>query len=612
MRNAWIAILLGLCGTLAAQSAGRVIAATTLSLRGEPAQSGNWSALDYVNPAAPKGGSITFAALGTFDNFHRYALRGDSVEGTAYFYDSLMTASLDEVDVLYPLIAEKVEYAADYSWFIFYIDGRARNQNGAPITAEDAALSFALFFEKGVPQFRAAYKGVEVRALDARRVRYTLPPKTDNDGNTLRGADGRPLYDKDTMMSLAQLPVMVSSFWARHDFSEPLLIPPEGTGPYRVKDYKMGQSVTLERVKDYWAAELPVNKGRYNFDLIRYDYYRDANVAFEAFKAGEFDFRAEQSPKHWATGYNGTLFDTGEIVRVEIPNEVAQLARALVFNTQRPVFRDRKIRMALSYFFDFEWMNKQLFYSGYTRTRSYFQNTVYEARGLPGADEAAVLAPIRALIPPELWTEEYQPPRSDGSGYIREGARKALALFREAGWELEGGRLLNTRTGEQFRFELLMYNVDMERVALAFQRNLSRYGIDMRIRMVDTSQFVSRLRSHDFDLITNGYPKNQTPSSSLMIIWHSKHLDASWNTANVNDRAVDYLAEAIAAAQEDEEKLVALGRAFDRVLTWNCYTILQWHLPNYLIAYKRRFAMPPRHPRFGLDLDAWWVETPAP
>lgn len=593
----------------AAQTA---ITAAYLSLRGEPLLNKNAAHYPHANPYAPKGGSITLGAIGTFDNFHRYAQGGNSLEGSEYFYDSLMISSLNETDVLYPLIAEKIEYAPNYAWFIFTINSNAKTQNGHPITAEDVAFSFNIIYEKGVPQFKSYYNGVVVEALDERRVRYVIPQKKDEDGKPLFDTRGIPLHDKDMMMSLASGPVFVKDFWLdnagkeKHDFSKPLTIPPVGTGPYRVKDFAMGSYVVLERVQDYWAANLPVNKGRYNFDVIRYDYYRDTNIAFEAFKAGEYDFRRENSPKNWATGYTGKIIERGEIILREIKFDAAQVTRGFVFNVQRPVFTDRKIRAAIQYFFDFEWMNKQLFYNAYTRTRSYFQWTDYEAHGLPDADEISALAPVKKIIPSEVYTKEFNPPISDGSGFIRGGAREALRLFNEAGWELKSGKLLNTK-GEQFSFELLIMSVDVERIAVAFARNLERYGIKMNIRMTDQSQFIQRLRDRDFDMIANGYPAMQTPSSDVLILWHTKHIDSTWNTPGVSDPALDYLTERIADSQEDTKKLLALGRALDRVLLWNYFMIPQWTMP-YRIAYNKKFANTGRFPKLIMDIDAWWVE----
>jgi microcin C transport system substrate-binding protein len=372
-----------------------------------------------------------------------------------------------------------------------------------------------------------------------------------------------------------------------------------------VKDYKMGQYVVLERVKDYWAADLPVNKGRYNFDTIRYDYYRDSNVAFEAFKAGEYDFREENSASNWATGYTGRIFEDGTIVRSEPPNENPAAAVGLVFNIQRPIFSDVRVRRALSYFFDFEWVNAALFYGQYERIRSFFQNTKYAARGLPSPEELEILAPVSALIPPEVFTEEYNPPVTDGSGYIRPQAREALRLLSEAGWGLRDGRLLNA-AGEQFSFEFMIYDSTSERFLIPFRNNLARYGIDMHIRTVDQSQYINRLRSRDFDMLSSGSPAFAYPSSDLLILWNSRYIDSTWNTPGVSDPAVDYLTEFIAAHQEDDLALTAAGMALDRVLTWSSYMIPQWYLARYRLAYKNKFGIPAVRPRYDIGLDCWW------
>ena len=430
-----------------------------------------------------------------------------------------------------------------------------------------------------------------MEALPGNRVRFDLPEPG----------------DKERMMSLGGTTIFPRRFWRDRDFAEPLMVPPLGTGAYRVKDYKMGQYVVLERVKDYWAADLPVKKGQNNFDTIRYDYYRDDTIALEAFKSGEYDIRGEQDIGKWTTQYTGGAFSSGELIKEEIPHEIPQPMNAYVFNIQRPLFQDVRIRRSINYFFDFEWMNKSLFYGAYTRTRSFFQNTIYAARGLPAAEEIAVLEPLREQIPPEVFTREYQPPVTDASGFIRPQMREALALFNEAGWELKNGRLTNRASGERMSFELLIYNPSSEKIAIPLQRNLERFGILMRIRMVDTSQFVNRMRSRDFDLLDQGYSANYYPSGDLKIIWHSQYIDSTYNFAGVIDSAVDYLVEGIAARQEDEAALLAWGRALDRVLTWNHYVIPRWHTSEFRVAYHKKFAKPPVRPRYIIGINTWWI-----
>jgi microcin C transport system substrate-binding protein len=591
MKNHLWRLLVVLALPLWAQEPATIIA-TSISLRGQPLYRDGFTHFDYVNPDAPKGGILVLAATGTYDSFHRYALRGSCAAGYDYFYDTLMRGSSDELDALYPLIAEKIEYAPDYSFIIFHINPAARDQDGFPLTAEDVAFSFDVFMTKGVPQFRTYYAGITATVLDTYRVRFDL-----GEGS-----------DREKMLDTCQLTIFSKRFWEQHDFSEPLETPPVGTGAYRVGDYKMGQYVVLERVKDYWAADLPINKGSFNFDQIRYDYYRDGTVAFEAFKSGEYDFRQENSSLNWATQYTGRVFDTGQIIKVEVPHEIPQPMQAFIFNTERPLFQDRRIRQAFNYFLDFEWMNKNLFFSQYSRTRSYFQNTPYMAEGLPTAEEIAALAPIRDQIPPEVFTTEYQPPVTNGTGNIRAQMREAMPLFNAAGWELKNGKMINKATGQQMEFELLIYDTSSERIAIPLQRNFEHYGINMRIRLIDVSQYVNRLRSRDFDLIAEAYSAHPYPGAGLVYPWHSAYIDSTWNTAGVQDPAVDYLIEGILERQEDEQALLVWGHALDRVLTWNFYVIPEWYSGMFRLAYKSKFALPAQRPKYDVGLETWWIK----
>jgi microcin C transport system substrate-binding protein len=374
----------------------------------------------------------------------------------------------------------------------------------------------------------------------------------------------------------------------------------------------MGQYVIYERNPDYWATNIPSRKGTFNFDTIRYDYYRDATVAMEAFKAGEYDIRFENVAMNWATQYNDLNSQDSErqIITEEIPHEIPQVMQAFVFNTERAPFDNRLVRKALNYVFDFEWMNKYMFYSSYERTRSYFQNTEYEATGLPSAKELEILEPLRGKIADEVFTQEYNSPITDGTGNIRPQMREAIKLFEEVGWELKNGKMTNIATGEHMRFELLGYSPSDEKIAVPFQRNLARYGIEMNIRLVDPSQYINRVRIRDYDITPFGYSANPYPSSSLQIVWHSAYIDSTWNTAGVRDSAVDYLIEEIVASQDDDEKLLALGRALDRVLTWNFYVIPQWNTSKTRVAYVDNFARPALLPKYDsyAGLYTWWVK----
>lgn len=572
----------------------KIISTHALAMHGKPKYGTDFKHFDYVNPEAPKGGTITYAAIGSYDNFHRYAQRGIAASGSDGLYDTLMTYSEDEIDVSYPLIAEKVEYSSDYTWMTFYLNPKARFQDGKPITSEDVVFSFYKFFNEGVPQFKQIYKDVEkVEAIDKSRVRFSLKQGS-----------------KENLFSIAGgLKILPEHYWKERNFAEPLTEVPVGSSAYTIKDYKIGQYVVYERVKDYWAADLPVNKGQNNFDYMRYDYYRDDTVSLEAFKSGEFDIRQENVAKYWATMYTGSNFDKGYIVKEMIDHEIPQGMQAFVFNIKRPVFSDIRVREALNYALDFEWLNKNLFYNQYARSRSYFNNTPYEAKGLPGKGELEILEPLKGKIPERVFTEAYAPPVTDGSGNIRPQIRKALELLKSAGWEIKDKVLKNTKSGEPFKFELMLYSPTMEAIAISFQNNLKKIGIEMNIRQVDTTQFTNRLRERDFDMISEGYSAMPYPSRDLLIIWHSDYIEHTYNTAGVSDPAIDKLTEDISAIQEDEDTLLNYGMAFDRVLQWNFFVIPQWHLGKFRVAYWNKFSRPEIRPKYALGINTWWVDS---
>jgi microcin C transport system substrate-binding protein len=571
----------------------KVITSYYLSLHDKPRYAEGFDHFDYVNPAAPKGGTLRQWVMGTYDSFNAFATRGVAAAGADAIYDTLMTGSEDEIQVYYPLIAQSVQYADDYSWIIFSINPRAKAQDGSPITADDVVFSFNKFFNEGVPQFKQYYAGVaKVEALDKLRVKFTLK-------------EG----DKALMISLAQLNILPKKYWQNRKFGEPTTDVPLGTGAYVAKDYKMGQYVVWQRMPTYWALDLPVNRGQMNFDSLRYDYYGNETVAFEAFKAGEFDIYQESVAKNWATMYTGPNFDNGNIVKDEIPHQIPQGMQALVFNIQRPLFKDRRVRQALNYAMDFEWMNKNLFYNQYTRLRSYFANTTYEAKGLPGPDELKYLTPLKGKIPDEVFTKEYQPPVTNGSGEIRDQVRQALSILKDAGWEIRDQKLVNVKTGDPFVFELLLDSPTMQRVAVPVQQNLARMGITMSIRQVDESQFINRLRNRDYDMIAGGYDANYYPSNDMKIVWRSNYLDSTYNQAGVQDPAVDSLIDAVDANQDKPDVLLTLGRALDRVLTWNYYVIPEWYLSKFRVAYWNKFSRPTVRPKYTLGLGSWWLDT---
>jgi microcin C transport system substrate-binding protein len=580
------------CSAIAPLHAATINESYAFAKLGEPKYAVNFTHYDYANPAVPKGGKITLAVVGTYDNFNRFASRGNPGIGTDTLYDGLFTTSDDEPGSYYPLIAESARYPDDYRWMEVSINPHAQFQDGTPITAQDVAFTFQKFMTEGVPQFRVAFRDVQVKALNRLTVRIDMP---------------KP--DKDRVLSWLTLPVIPEKFWQNKKFNEPIGYPPLASGPYRVTSYKSGQFIQYSRVKDYWAANLPVNRGRFNFDTLRYDYYLDDNVAFEAFKAGAYDLREESSAKKWATQYRGRNFDSHAIVKSTIPNTVSTDTRWLAFNNEKPLFADRRVREAITLAFDFEWMNKALFYGAYKRTRSYFQNTEYAALGYPKAEQLILLAPYKAQLPTEVFNNEYAPPRSDGSGFDRGNLLQAMKLLKEAGWEIKNQQLVNVKTGQPFRFELLMRSGTQNDWALPFQHSLQRLGIQVTLRQIDSSQYLRRLREGDYDMIPSLYYAMPWPSTSLRTIWQSEFINSSWNTPRVKDPIVDHFVQQIVEHQGDEKALLPLGQALDRILLWNAYMIPMWYSAEDRMAYWDKFSHPEIKPAFATGLENWWYDV---
>ncbi|SEG54177.1 extracellular solute-binding protein [Vibrio hangzhouensis] len=586
------AVALGVGVLTTSVFAANVVETTTLVGFGSAKYPADFSHFDYVNPDAPKYGKVTYGQIGTFDNFNRYASRGQPAAATGNLYDTLMFSPSDEIDSFYPLIAERVRYSDDYSWLEIDINPKARFTDGQPITAKDVEFTFNKFMTEGVPQYRAYYKDVKsVKAVSELKVRIDMS-----------------VPSKEKLFSLAQSTrILPEHFWKDKNFSEPLSTPPVGSGAYKIVDYKMGQTLTYQLDENYWAKDLPVNVGRNNFKTVQYDYYRDDTVMLEAFKAGEFDFREESSAKFWASSYTGVNFDKGFINKEEIEHHKPMATQAFVFNTERPVFSDPKVREALNYAMDFEWMNRNMFYNQYSRVRSFFQNTDYEAKGLPSEAELEILNKYKGKIPERVFTDEYNPPVTDGSGRIRPQMRKAFALLKEAGWELKNKVMTNVETGEALSFELLIYSPTTERIAIPVQKNMRAMGIDMRIRTVDTTQYLKRWRDRDFDMVSSRYSAHPYPSSDLKIVWNSNFIDSTYNQAGVKDPVIDDLTDLIEQNQESPENLLVLGRSLDRVLQWNFYIIPQWYIKKYRVATWDKFERPDVLPTYDLGVDTWWV-----
>ncbi|WP_431688910.1 extracellular solute-binding protein [Hahella sp. NBU794] len=586
-------VLLLLCAvSLVCYGEPEVITAKGIALRGEPKYPDDFTHFDYVNPDAPKGGTIRLHSIGTYDNFNRYAQRGTSGAGADELYDSLLIASQDEIEVYYPLIAEKIEFASDYSWIIFHINPKATFQDHKPITAQDVKFSFEKFANEGVPQFKKYYSFItSIEVLDEHQVKFSM-----KDAN------------REQMFSLFSLKILPEHYWASRNFGDPIKDVPLGSSGVTISDYSYGQYVVVKTLDDYWGKDLPVNKGRNNITYTRYDYYRDATVAFEAFKSGEFDFWQEGEAKNWATAYNFPAIKNKLVKKEELAHSIPQSTTGFVYNTERPIFKDRRVRKALSYLLDFEWMNKALFYGQYVRTTSYFTNTPYSTSGLPSEAELEILNPLKDQLPPEVFEKPFKLPVTNGDGYIRDNIRIALQLLKEAGWELRDGKTVNAKTGQQMEFELLSYSPTTERSAAPLRRNLEKIGIIMNLRQVDPSQYINRVRTHDFDMVSFRYPALSYPSSDLKILFHSSFVDSTWNSANLRDPAVDAIVEGIEKSQEDPDKLLVYGHALDRVLLWKYLMIPQWHLSAFRIAYWDKFSRPETRPKYDLGQDTWWFD----
>ena len=548
---------------------------------------------DYVNPNAPKGGTVTFSAVGSFDSFNPYIIKGDPAVGITLLYESLTTQSLDEPFSEYGLLAESIEMPEDRSWVAFTLRPEARWHDGKPVTVEDVIWSLETLREKGAPFYRYYYKNVKsVEAAGERRVKFTFDQT----------------INRELPLIIGQLPILPKHYFEGREFDRTTLEPPLGSGPYRIKSFEPGRTLVYERVADYWGADLAVNRGSNNFDEVRYEYYRDANVAMEAFKAGAYDLRLENASKFWATAYTGPMFDAGWIVKEEIPNQLGTGMQGFAFNLRRPLFQDPRVRQALAYAFDFEWTNRTIMYGQYARSESYFSNTELGAQGLPSAAELALLEPFRDQLPQEVFTQAYQAPSAEGEGGLRHNLRTALQLLGEAGWQVQGGNLVNAQ-GQSFRFEILLNGPSFERHTLPFVKNLERLGIEATVRTVDPAQYQNRMNEFDFDMTVEVFGQSLSPGNEQRDYWGSEAADTpgSRNTIGIKDPVVDHLIDKIIQAPTRED-LVTATRALDRVLLWGHYVIPHWHTRAFRVAYWDKFDRPDVNPPYGLTLFSWWVD----
>ena len=561
---------------------------------------------DWVNPDAPKGGTLKVMAFGTFDTLNPYTFKGTSPVSTANFLqygvnelnETLMAGtgqyapSGDEPTSSYGLIAQSVEYNEGRSWVVFNLRPEARFHDGTPITAYDVAFSYNLLLKEGHPQYRTNLQEVQrVDILGPKRIRFVFKRA------------GNPLL----ILRLGELPVLPQHYWVNRNFKATTFEPPLGSGPYRITKVTPGRQLVFEHVKNWWGANLPVNRGKYNFDRVEVEFYRDSDVAFEAFKAGEFDIYIEHQAKNWANGYNFPAVRRGEVIKAEIPHQIPTQTQGLFMNSRRPAFAQAKVREALGLMFDFEWTNRTLFNGAYKRAASYYPNSEFSASGIPQGHEWLMLSPWRSQLPPELFSQAFGLPQTGGRGIPRDTMRQALGLLAEGGWKLTGQRLLDI-DGKPLRFEILLVNPNLERILQPYVENLASIGVDARLRTVDRAQYKQRLDQFDFDMILMTLDQTLSPGLEQWQYFHSSqaNVKGSKNYAGVANPVVDQLLERLLAAQTREEQLAA-GRALDRVLLWQHYSIPNWYLNYHRLAYRNRFAFVTTPP-YALGLSAWWLK----
>jgi len=566
-----------------------------IAMHGEPKYDQNFISVEYVSNNAEKGGNIVRSAIGTYDTFNPFTLKGTSAAGIGLLYESLTVGSSDEAFTEYGLLAKSIEWPDDRSWVTFTLRDEAKWHDGKKITSDDVVWTFNTLMEKGHPFYKYYYGDVsEVIKINENKVKFEFSTNT----------------NKELVLIVGQLPVLPKHYWENKNFEETTLDVPIGSGPYKIKSFDAGRSITYELDMNYWGFKnniVPIKVGKDNMGSIRYDYYKDRGVEREAFKSGEIDFFSENTSKEWATGYDIDAVTEGLIKKELIPHENPQGMQAFAFNTRKNIFADKRVRKALSFAFDFEWTNKNLFYGAYKRTDSFFENSELASSGLPSQAELAYLNPYIDQLPKEIFNEEYSNPKTDGSGFIRNELQEATKLLQEAGWKLRDGKLENSN-GEPFEFEILLVSPAFERIVLPFIDNLEKLGINASLRTIDSSQYQKRIESFDFDMVVFTFSQSLSPGNEQRNFWSSGAADTngSRNIIGIKNNVIDLLIENLINAK-DREDLITISRALDRVLLWNYYVIPQWHISAYRVLYWDMFDQPKQKPKYSLGFDTWWV-----
>lgn len=556
----------------------------------------NFKSFDYVNPEAPKGGEMKYHHVGSFDSLNSFILKGNSAPGLLETFDTLMTPAGDEPNSSYGLIAESIEYPKDKKWVIFNLHPEAKWHDGKPITAEDVEFSYNILLEKGSPNYKIAYQDIgKVEVINKRRVKFYIK---------------NPLNPLVVPLIGEGLSILPKHFFVDKDFETYDTKPILGSGPYKVKDYKFNKFIKYERINDYWAKDLPVNKGSHNFDNIIYEMYLDAAVAVEGFKAGDYDFRQENISRIWATSYDIGAVKDGRIKKVNASHSVPANLQNIFMNMRRPDFKDRNFRKALTLAFDFDWMNANLFYGIYKRTESYFENTRFQATGIPEGRELEILEKYKDDLPGEVFTQPFVMP-STGDDLLknRENLREAKQLLLDAGYTIKNGKMVSPYTKKPVKIEVLYHMPAFERIFGAFKANLERIGITLELRLLDHAQFWKRSKEFNFDLMSFAFVPTYIPGHFERFKWHSdSNIEGGLNFSGVNNKAVDELIEALLKAS-DEKQLLHNARALDRVLLWNYYSVPQFYSSEYRYLYWNKFGIPEIKPEYSIGLKTWWAKS---
>ena len=566
-----------------------------IAMHGEPKYDRDFLNVEYIDQDAIKGGSIVRSAIGTYDSFNPFILKGTSAAGIGNLFETLTTGSSDEAFTEYGLLAESIEWPDDRSWVSFIIRDEAEWHDGKKITAEDVIWTFNTLMEKGHPFYKYYYDDVrEVIKESERKVRFNFKTNT----------------NKELPLIVGQLPVLPKHYWKNKNFDETTLEVPIGSGPYKIKTFDSGRSITYELNSEYWGFrnKTPIKVGKDNFSLIRYDYYKDRGIEREAFKSGEIDFFSENSSKEWATSYNIAAVEDNLIKKELINHQNPQGMQGFAFNIRKDKFKDRRVRKALSFAFDFEWSNKNLFYDAYKRTNSFFENSELASSGLPSEEELYYLNPYFDILPNEIFTNVYTNPITDGSGYMRSQLQEASQLLKDAGWELVQGKLIHSSTNEVFEFEILLRSPAFERIVFPFKDNLEKLGILVEVRTIDTAQYQKRMETFDFDMVVQNFSQSLSPGNEQRNFWGSDaaETNGSRNIIGIKNYAIDGLIESLINAR-DREELITITKALDRVLLWNYYVIPQWHISSYRVLYWNFFDQPQIKPKYSLGFDTWWI-----